>query len=159
MTARQNQSQHGCAIILDATGLVVLGASGSGKSHLCHQLIDHWKNRMLNARWVADDRIIVGQVGDSYLAHAPLQLQGLAERRFSGVENVDWQDKAVIDLIVQLVPGSELERMPETTDYRLLPDGPTTPKILVPQDNISYAIELIGARIGHFGPKHGSETN
>lgn len=126
---------------------MILGPSGSGKSRLSHQLIEQWRSRHNYARWVADDRVIVEQTGNSYLVKAPPSLQGLAEHRFRGIENVHWQSKAVADLVVQLLPGKALERLPQSTHHRLVPNGPTIPMMNVPQDHISQAIELIHARL------------
>ncbi len=159
MSLKLAKSQHGCAIVLGSTGLIILGPSGSGKSRLSHQLIEQWRKRNNYARWVADDRVIVEQFGNSYLVKSPTSLQGLAEHRFQGIESVDWQPKAVADLVVQLSPGKELERLPKSAHHRLVPNGPTIPKMMVPQDHISQAIELIQARLAQESTILPSESN
>lgn len=147
MTSDRPNSQHGCAIVLGSLGVVLLGDSGSGKSRLSHKLIESWSNRNQYARWVADDRMIVEQTAQAYLVTAPCSLQGLAERRFAGIETVICQTKAVVDLVVQILPGNQLERLPKADTRRLLPNGPAIPQLAVPQDQILQSIELIEARL------------
>jgi len=152
MSSQHQQSQHGNAIVLGCCGIVVLGASGSGKSRLSHKLIESWNLRQEYARWVADDRLIVELTNGSYVVKAPSSLRGQAERRFSGIETVEWQSSAVVDLIVQLLPTEKLERMPELSNHQLVPGGPATPLLVVPQYQFSQAIELIEARLAPESP-------
>ena len=133
--------------MLGARGVVVLGPSGSGKSRLSHKLIESFNKQQGYARWVADDRIVVNQTGAHYVVAAPATIEGLAERRFSGIESVPYQHRAVVDLVVQLKPSDELERLPEEQKLSLTPDGPQIAAISVPDNQISQAIELIEARL------------
>ena len=147
MSADENKSQHGCAVVLGAQGVVVLGPSGSGKSRLSHKLVESWNQHRGYARWVADDRILVSQNGSHYIVTSPSNLEGLAERRFRGIESVPYQSRAVVDLVVNLKPRSALDRLPGEQKLQLTPDGPQIPAVTVPEDSISQAIELIEARL------------
>ena len=133
--------------MLGAQGIVLLGPSGSGKSRLSHKLIESWNQNHGYARWVADDRILVNQNGSHYIVTSPKPIEGLAERRFAGIESVPYQPRAVVDLVVQLKPSAELERLPEEQKLQLTPDGPEISTLLVPEDSILQAIELIEARL------------
>ena len=140
-------SQHGCAIVLSAHGVVVVGPSGSGKSRLCQSLIELWNRNQKFARWVADDRVIFNLVSNQIEARSPEPIQGMVERRFAGIEKVTFQRRAIVDLVVELVAPHELDRLPDSPVHAPLPDGPKLPLIRVPFSNHNLAIELIAAKI------------
>ena len=145
MAALQANSHHGCAIVLDACGVLLLGSSGSGKSRLGHLLINRWTEQGRYARWVADDRFLSEQVGDRLVVHCPEPISGLAERRFLGIESVAWQSRAVIDLVVELVAPDELERLPDGDRLWRSPTGGDVPSLAVPSHAIEQAVELVEA--------------
>lgn len=142
---------HACGIVLGTTGLVVVGPSGSGKSRLCHLLLERWQQARRYARWVADDRLDVTPVGSRLLAKAPGSILGLAERRFSGIETVDAQSCMVVDMAVRLIANDLLERMPEPHRENLFDGAPAVPGLLVPQSNLELAVELVVAQLSKSG--------
>ena len=145
MTQEETSSQHGCAIVLDDRGLLVLGPSGSGKSRICHLLVKRWNQQDRYAHWVADDRFILQSVGGVLIAHSPSSIAGLAERRFHGIEDVDSQAKVVVDFVVQLVEDENLERLPDSNLNWQTPCGSQLPLISVPSRRLELAIELVEA--------------
>jgi HPr kinase/phosphorylase len=147
MTRNLQPSRHGCALVLGRTGLIVLGPSGSGKSHLCTRLIERWNADQSYARWVADDRIVLTPAGSSIIAHAPAQLQGLAERRHFGIEVISNLSRAIIDIAVQILPRGSLERMPDDQWFLLSQQGPRVPLLSVPDQDTAVAIGLISATL------------
>lgn len=145
-------SQHGCAIVLGDRGLMVLGASGSGKSRLCHLLVERWTEQNLYARWVADDRILIEEIGDNVsgdkvIVRSPDSIVGLAERRFHGIGPVSYQPRAVVDLVVQLEPTENLQRLPDSNLNWTSLRGTELPLIKVPSHPIEHAIELVEAHL------------
>ena len=100
-----------------------------------------------HARWVADDRVLLQRAGSALLARAPEPIAGLAERRFHGIEQVQWQARAVVDLVVQLVDEAALDRMPADDQNWEAPDGGHCPLILVPRGGVELSIELVEARL------------
>jgi serine kinase of HPr protein (carbohydrate metabolism regulator) len=134
-------------IVLGDRGLIVQGPSGSGKTRLCHLLVDGWQNQNRYARWVADDRFLLTQIGDQLIASSPSTIAGLAERRFRGIEQVDWQARAVVDLVIQLVDGGNLERLPVSNQHWQADSGVSLPLISVPGSSLELAIELIEAQL------------
>ena len=147
MGALQANSQHGCAIVLDAYGVLLLGPSGSGKSRLSHLLVNLWAEQGRYARWVADDRFLSQQIGDRLVVHCPDPIAGLAERRFLGIEAVAWQSRAVIDLVVELVAPDELVRLPDGNRRWCSPTGDEVPSLAVPGSAVEQAVELVEARL------------
>ena len=61
---------HGSAVALEGRGLLILGASGTGKSALALRMMAH------GARLVADDRVVLARRGDALIASAPPALRG-----------------------------------------------------------------------------------
>ena len=122
---------------------------------LSHTMIESWAQHQAYACWVADDRIRVNQNGSHYIVTSPPAIEGLAERRFAGIESVPYQSRAVVDLVVELKPGRELDRLPEEQSYQLTPDGPHVPAMSVPGDSLLQAIELIEARLVPNSPNSG----
>ena len=92
---------HGSAVALGKRGVVILGASGSGKSSLALELM------ALGLTLVADDRVVL-EPGDEALYAAPApHLEGRIEVRGVGIIWAEWTARAAIVLAV------DLDRAPE----------------------------------------------
>ncbi len=91
---------------------MITGPSGCGKSTLARHLIETAIATDQYARWVADDQIHLSLIGDRCVASTPHTIAGQAETRFSGIHQVEFQSRAVIDLEVCLVEDPALERLP-----------------------------------------------
>src|ERR687898_3364772 len=74
---------HATCVELSGTGVVLLGASGCGKSDLALRLIDR------GARLVADDLVTVERHGRRLIARAPEAIAGLMEVRGLGIMRLD----------------------------------------------------------------------
>lgn len=101
----------------DTAGVLLRGPSGSGKSDLALRLIDE------GARLVADDRVILrkdGRETGAVLASAPPALAGLLEVRGVGIVALPAVAEAPVDLVVDLVPRGQVERLPEEDTAHLL---------------------------------------
>ena len=85
---------------LDGAGVLLLGASGSGKSDLLLRLLDH------GFSLVADDRVEL----DDGTVSAPAALAGLIEVRGLGIMRLPFAETARLALVVELGRG---ERLPE----------------------------------------------
>ncbi|MGV3491455.1 MAG: HPr kinase/phosphorylase [Devosia sp.] len=103
---------HATGIVLGAVGLIIRGASGSGKSLLALDLLDGWGE----AAWlVSDDRIdIEARDGGLVMTTAP-NLAGLIELRGRGIISRPYVASAPLHLVVDLV--DELVRMPEADAF------------------------------------------
>lgn len=76
---------HATAIVIGTTGVLFVGASGSGKSSTALACICAARQRGLFASLVADDRVVVTRAGNSLIARAPHAIKGLAELRGFGI--------------------------------------------------------------------------
>lgn len=97
---------HASAVTLDARGLLILGASGSGKSGLALRLM------ALGARLVADDRVIVARRGAALVAAAPPAIRGLIEARGVGLLRAEAAGEVELALAVDL-DAVTAARMPQ----------------------------------------------
>ncbi len=95
-------------------GVLIEGASGSGKSDLAL--------RALDAGWalVADDRTLIWASGGQLFGRAAPAIAGLIEARGVGVLAAPARAFATIHLIVQCVEADAVERMPEIEAADLL---------------------------------------
>jgi len=64
---------HGTAVAIGNGGLLILGPSGSGKSHLALEMI------ALGASLVSDDRVWLSKTGEALQLEAPEQIKGYIE--------------------------------------------------------------------------------
>lgn len=104
---------HASAVAVDGRGLLILGASGAGKSGLALRLI------ALGARLVADDRVLVDRAGRALVARAPAALAGLIEARGMGLLRAEPLAAAEIALAVDLDREAPA-RMPQPCEIVLI---------------------------------------
>ena len=97
-------------------GVLILGASGSGKSSLALELVDR------GATLVADDRVILFPCAGTLYARAPARLAGLIEQRGLGILRMGWQRLARLRLVVDL-DAPPAPRMPVAQTRELLTIG------------------------------------
>ncbi len=111
------QTIHATAIAIGRSGVLLSGASGSGKSDLALRLVDE------GARLIADDQTVLTVSGTRLLASAPALLLGKIELRGMGIVTLPGAkvtQKTPIVLLVELVAPSEIERMPELARREIL---------------------------------------
>jgi RNase adaptor protein for sRNA GlmZ degradation len=113
VTAATAQLIHATCVALDGRGVLLRGASGSGKSDLALRLIDE------GALLVADDQTEIGEEQGRLVARAPATIAGRLEVRGLGIVNQPALASAPLALLVDLVPPSAVERLPEERHERL----------------------------------------
>ncbi|MBV7397377.1 HPr kinase/phosphatase C-terminal domain-containing protein [Mameliella sp. DP3N28-2] len=96
---------HATSVAVAGRGLLIRGASGSGKSGLALEMMAR------GALLIADDRTIVRRHDGRLILDVPLALQGMIEARQIGLLHADWVTgvplAAVLDLDV-----AERHRLP-----------------------------------------------
>lgn len=98
---------HGTCVALEGRGLLIVGASGSGKSGLGLQLM------AFGARLVADDRVELTLVDATVQAAAPRSLPPLIEARGVGLLQADPLANAPLVAVVDL-DQTEDARLPKS---------------------------------------------
>lgn len=104
---------HATTVAVGPRAVLILGASGSGKSALGLQLMAH------GADLVADDRTELRAEGGRVIARAPDAIAGLIEARGMGILRAVPRGQAEVTLVVDLdrVAG---DRMPQALKTSLL---------------------------------------
>lgn len=102
--------EHATCIDVDGTGVLLWGASGSGKSDLALRLIDG------GARLVADDYTELEARDGKLVAHAPETIKGAFEVRGLGILRLESDDSCAVGLAVSLVRPDKVERTPEPAE-------------------------------------------
>lgn len=106
--------RHGSVVAVGDAGLLILGASGSGKSSLALQMI------ALGATLVADDRVHITRPDEGPpLAAAPDRLVGLIEARGMGLLRVPHRRLVRLTTVVDL-DQTETARLPERRSLDVL---------------------------------------
>lgn len=103
---------HASCVAIGRKGVLLLGASGAGKSDIALQLIDG------GATLVADDRTILFVKSGALHAKAPASIKGLIEIRGVGIAKMPVLASVRLALAVRL--GDEKERLPRPAFYRAL---------------------------------------
>jgi len=104
----------GTCVSIDGHGVLLRGPSGCGKSDLALRLIED------GAFLIADDYTEM-EVRDARLtAAAPAAIRGMIEVRGLGILRMDPLDEVQLSVIIDLVPASEVPRMPDAVDTQIL---------------------------------------
>jgi serine kinase of HPr protein (carbohydrate metabolism regulator) len=105
---------HGSCVFWRDSGILLRGASGTGKSDLALRLCD------AGATLVADDQVHLEVVGDALLARPPAALEGLLEVRGLGLLRFPFQAPVKVTLVIDLVAPDRVERLPSADHVMLL---------------------------------------
>ena len=110
---------HATCVAIDGRGVLLLGASGSGKSDLALRLMDR------GATLIGDDGVAVEARDDRLYARAGPNIEGQIEVRGLGILNVPFDREAPLTLAIML--DQPVPRMPdETLPVRVI-EGLTLP--------------------------------
>ena len=107
---------HGTCVALGRTAALLRGPSGSGKSDLALRFLFLARRgpAALEAPiLVADDQVCLVRNDGRILAKSPDTIRGKMEVRGVGIVEVKSLMEAELALVVDLMPGVEIERLPE----------------------------------------------
>jgi serine kinase of HPr protein (carbohydrate metabolism regulator) len=145
------ENVHASAVQLAGQGVIIFGASGSGKTALALALIRQTRRDGHEAWLVADDRVDIERREDHLVASPPASLAGLIEIRGSGVHPVEHIASARLHLMVRLVGKAEAQRMaPEGAVPAA--HGLALPCLVLPQGHIQGSIRAILSHLGLYHP-------
>ncbi|MCA0406341.1 MAG: hypothetical protein LCH39_09355 [Proteobacteria bacterium] len=109
---------HASALTLGEHGLIVLGASGAGKSALVLALIEAEEARGGFARLISDDRVLLEARGGRLIARAHPAIAGQVEARGGGVLGVPFMEAARLHGVLKL--ETDPARMPPEADRHVI---------------------------------------
>jgi HPr kinase/phosphorylase len=140
---------HATALLLDGVGIVIRGASGSGKSRLAYALLE---GSGCNATHDAGSKTesVTALIGDDYItleagqqlwASPAPNLAGRIEVRGVGILGLPWREKGPIHLVVDLMPVDDIERLPEARTTTL--SGYQLGHVEVPIGDLAHQMLLV----------------
>lgn len=114
---------HASCVCVAGRGVLIRGASGTGKSHLAFALLLAGRAGLAGpVQLVADDRVVLTRRDGRLFAAAPHILAGLIEVRGAGLRRMSFLPEAAIDLVVDL-GAADAARLPEPAVRRAIIEG------------------------------------
>lgn len=145
------QANHHCSVVrIDGAGVMLEGATGSGKTSLALGLIDTARTRGLAAAFVSDDQVLLSVDGNRLVAGAPAAIAGLAELRGFGITRVKYVESCEIDVIGRLEDEEGLPRMAEPR--RTVIRGVELPLLALPRRHEQQAVRIVLAWLAEYRP-------
>lgn len=123
---------HGTAIVVDGTGLLFIGPSGSGKSALAFDCLAEASLRGLSAALVSDDQVFLSRRNERTFGQRPAAIQGLIELRYSGIVVLDSIEEAELHFVISPVVSADSPRLPPEDERLSLLRDIDLPVIRVP---------------------------
>jgi HPr kinase/phosphorylase len=142
---------HASAVQLAGKGVVIFGASGSGKSSLALELLRQVLRDGKDAWLISDDRVAFDRRGGDLIAMPPAPLAGLVEVRGSGIHPIRHIPFAGLHLLVELVEESMALRMPPEAP-RMVAHGISLPCLVLPSGQTQACVRAILSHLGLFFP-------
>lgn len=137
------KTEHACAIDIQQIGILIKGASGSGKTSLMLGLLEHATRKDLNCALIADDQVFLKSFSNTIEAFVPKKIQGLVEIRGYGIVNYPNKPSVQISLVVELIEDEKIERMPDPKT--ILVKATKLAYLQVPMRHENQAIRIIFA--------------
>ena len=101
---------HGTCVSLGSGAALLRGSPGAGKSDLALRFLDMYRDQ--SAALISDDQTRLVVRGGELIASAPEPIRGQLEVRGIGIVEVTTRAEAVLALVVDLVEGADIERLP-----------------------------------------------
>ena len=109
----ETASVHASAVLAGNRAVLIRGAAGTGKSRLALALLGAAATGMLLfARLVGDDRVHIEARHGRLLVRPAPSLAGLIEVRGVGIRRLDYEEAAIVGLVVDL-EAEDAERLPQ----------------------------------------------
>lgn len=105
-----SETLHASSVAIDGRAVLIMGASGAGKSDLALRMLDR------GFTLVSDDQTIVRREGDRLIASAPDSIAGKLEIRGVGIVEMASAGDVPVCLLVEL--ASDIQRLPDDSRER-----------------------------------------
>jgi serine kinase of HPr protein (carbohydrate metabolism regulator) len=148
MGAGKQQNLHATGVVVGHRGMIVTGPSGSGKSSLALELVVRSRLSGRFACLIADDQLFVSVHNGKLVVAAPEPIAGLAEIRGHGVAPIDYEPRAVIDLVVELTSPEQAPR--HRRDVTRTVEGVVLPCLELPMRDTAGSVRAVLARLERF---------
>jgi serine kinase of HPr protein (carbohydrate metabolism regulator) len=145
MTIKSGELIHATAVLVGDRGVLITGASGSGKSSVANALADRASARGVFASLVCDDQCLLQEVSGRLICTAPETLRGGIEVRGAGLFEMNHDAQATIHLVVQLVTSEHAIRFSENTVLQL--QGVAIAQLILPSREVEAVCRAIEAKL------------
>lgn len=148
LSGKCSNNHHATVVELNGKGVMIEGASGSGKTSLALGLMETFQRDNGSAVLISDDQVILETIGHEkpfLVAHRPQPIAGKIEIRGYGIVNINSKERTSIDLIAKLVNDEEIERYPNTQSCMV--DAVEIAMIKVPIRHETQSIRIISAKL------------
>lgn len=135
---------HASCAVVGETGILIRGASGTGKSTLARRLVEAARRDGRHAALVADDRVRLAAAGGRLVGRPVPAIAGLLEVRGLGILRTPYEPAARIRLVVDCLTALP-ERMPEDADLWATVEGIRLPRLALRVDEAG--VHLVLARL------------
>lgn len=135
-----HETIHAGCVLVGEAGLLIRGASGSGKSALAREVVSLALRAGRFGRLVSDDRTRIEAHHDRLLARPVAPLGGSIEVFGLGIVRRPFEAAAVVRLVVDLSDGPA--RYPDEQDRHVLLCGVMIPRIRMQAGAISADVAL-----------------
>ncbi|MYZ47962.1 HPr kinase/phosphorylase [Propylenella binzhouense] len=136
-----SETVHGTAVLMGASGILIRGPSGSGKSRLAAAIVER------GGRLVGDDRVHLSARAGRLVAVPHGALAGLIELRGRGLLRLPYEPACVVSLVADIEPEETLARLPEPGALVTAILGVALPRQPVP-GRPGQAIRLLRVALG-----------
>lgn len=140
-------AEHASCVVVGTAGILIRGGSGTGKSSLALALIEQAARAGRYAALVSDDRTELAEANGRIVARPPAAIAGLVELRGRGICRMAYLPAAVVALVIDLVPETAIERMPEPDALVTRIGAATLPRQAVPERSADRALPLVAAAL------------
>ena len=124
---------HATCIVIGEAGVLIRGASGSGKSALARALMTMARRLSLNARLVGDDRVFLEAAAGRLLARPHAAISGRLEARGMGILTAPAEPACVVRLVADLIAGQP-DRLPDLINQTAALEGVSVPRLVLSQE-------------------------
>lgn len=136
---------HASCVSVGGRGVLIRGASGTGKSHLAFALLlAGGSGRVPPVELVADDRVLLTPRDGQLIARAPDALAGLLEIRGAGLRRLPYRAEVALDLVVDL-KAADAARLPAPEARHVVLEGVPLARlaVLAPGDGVQQVLALL----------------
>ena len=134
-------NHHASAVAIDGVGVLLRGPARSGKSALALSLLRRATSAGLSAALVADDQVLLQAVGGELIACVPAAIRGLIEVSGVGILREPCVDTALVRLVVDLLPGEAVPRLPESSETSV--EGIAVRRIFLPEREAALGADIV----------------
>lgn len=138
-------NHHGSLVAAGENGVFVMGPSGAGKTTMALALVSHCAAWGLFSRLVCDDQLFLSAENGRLVGRAAETIGGLVEVRGFGPASIAHEPRAVIDLVVRLVPPEAAPRVDPGEEIAL--EGICLPCLSLAERNAQAGVLAVAARL------------